>query len=97
MLINAVGPGRRGTLDQGVGKLTLTAEYEHEHFKLRVLGEEMVENLGFWTAMMWALRECRVMTSDVKVFARIIDEVRDEFSKLSKERKPRAKKNAVVR
>lgn len=70
MRIQAVGPGRKGTMDQGLGKLTLSDAKGHEVKQLLVLYQEPRDgNAGFWIpSKVSCTREQREMSPCQKTF-----------------------------
>lgn len=82
MRILATGPGRRGTLDQGVGSLLLSHAKDYETKQLLLLYQEIGDgNIGFWTPLMWAARNGKLTKAEQKAMDKIIDRVSDEFEK----------------
>lgn len=80
MRIQATGPGRRGTMDKGVGSLTISQAKEHETKQLLLLYEEIRDGyIGFWTPLMWASRNDKLTKAEQKAMDRIIDRVKDDF------------------
>lgn len=80
MRIQATGPGRRGTMDQGVGSLVLSQAKDHETKQLLLLYEEFRDgNIGFWTPLMWAARNGKLTKAEQKMMDKIIDRVKDDF------------------
>ena len=81
MKISATGPGRRGSIDQDVGKLVLYGAKDGEARRLAVLHDEMRGgNLGFWAPLMWAAQEGRISKSDMARLERIVERVGDDFT-----------------
>lgn len=55
MIIDATGPGRKGVLSDGVGKLSLRAEDAEDSRKLMPLVEVFEGGaFGAWANLMWA-------------------------------------------
>ncbi len=80
MRIEATGPGRRGVLEEGVGKLTLSGAKGHEAAKLKILYEEIRDgNLGFWAPLMWAARQGLLTAKEEKQHEKIIDRITKAF------------------
>lgn len=82
MLITKTGPGRRGTLDQGVGTLTVKSSSPEEARGLLVLTIEVEKNFGFWTPIMFAAQEEKLTKVEIKTLERVISRIKksyDEF------------------
>ena len=79
MRVDATGPGRRGTLDQGVGKLILRSEAKLETKQLLALLNEIHDdNFGFWTPLMWAAQNGKLKKSELKMLAKVIERIKSE-------------------
>ena len=84
MLITKTGPGRRGTLDQGVGTLTVKSSSPEEARGLLVLTTEVEKNFGFWTPIMYAAQEEKLTKAETVVLEKIVTKIKkryDEFVK----------------
>jgi len=84
MLVNATGPGRRGSLADGVGKLLLSQATGFESQQLKMLYEEIRDgNFGYWTALMWAHKAGVVTEAEErqldKLFVRIQHKAMEAF------------------
>jgi hypothetical protein len=84
MRVQATGPGRRGSLADGVGKLSLSQASGFESKQLQMLYEEIRDgNLGFWTALMWAYKAGIITKAEErqldKLFVRIQHKAMEAF------------------
>lgn len=86
MKINMTARGRKGSLiHNGAGRLSFEAEHDHEAMKLKVLGDEIVGNLGWWTSIMWAAKQNRLTQKDIAALEKIVGSVIDDFRREMKE------------
>lgn len=96
MRIQATGPGRRGTLDQGVCKLYLSDAKEYEQVQLKALYEEIQDgHFGFWTPIMWAMRNGLTTDRENKMLDKIIDRIGPKFKKACESAKPLTQRDSA--
>ena len=72
MRITATGPGKRGTLDQGVGKLELSQATGYEAKLLLILYDAIHrDSLSFWAAVMWAVQNNELTLEEKRAFHKL--------------------------
>lgn len=85
MRIQVTGPGRKGTLEEGVGKLTCSQAKGYESKMLKVLFDEIRENMGYWTALMWAAQQGKLTKEEDEVLWKVIERVKKDWLKYTGE------------
>ena len=85
MLIMKTGPGRRGTLDQGVGSLTVKSSSPEEARGMLVLTVEVEKNFGFWTPIMFAAQEERLTKTEIETLEKIITKIKKSYDEYVKQ------------
>ena len=79
MRVEATGPGRRGSLAEGVGRLSLSQAVGFESKQLKMLYEEIRDgHFGFWSALMWATRQGLLTKAEERQLDKILVRIRDK-------------------
>ena len=80
MKVNIVGPGRKGTLDQGCGRLELRSQDTVEERKLKNLADEITNgNLTGWTQLMWAIQNGKISARKMKSLDVLVHSVAKDY------------------
>lgn len=80
MNISATGPGRRGTLDEGVGRLTLKSTKPHEARSMKVLHDEIRDgNYSYWMPIMWATRHGLMSRKTETNLSLLVEQIQEEW------------------
>lgn len=82
MNIKVIAPGKKGTLSQGVGTLTLKAENKDEERKLALLANEFKGgNLSYWAPIIFAAQRDKLTKTQIKQLDSIVLKIKPDFEK----------------